>query len=78
MITPRWSTTLCQPIGIRNVIEYLTEVVHHPEFLDQEFDIGGLDQLTYIQMLLKYADKRKLKRSILSAPLFTPSYLLTG
>ena len=54
MITPRWTTTLCQPIGIRNVIEYLTEVVHHPECLDQEFDIGGPDQLTYIQMPVSY------------------------
>lgn len=72
MITPKWANTLCQPIAIRNVIEYLTQVIHEPQCLGQSFDIGGTDQISYLEMLLGYADARKLKRFVIPAPFFSP------
>lgn len=72
MIAPRWLKTRCQPIGIRNVIEYLNGVLLKPETHNQRFDIGGADVLTYKQMLLQYAAARNLKRWIITVPVLTP------
>jgi uncharacterized protein YbjT (DUF2867 family) len=72
MITPKWASTLCQPISIRNVIDYLIGVSQHPECIGRTFDIGGPDQLTYRNMLLGYAKTRGLTRFIIPVPFFTP------
>ncbi|RYY12781.1 MAG: NAD-dependent epimerase/dehydratase family protein, partial [Chitinophagaceae bacterium] len=58
MITPKWVNTRCQPIGIRNVIEFLTRVIGYEEAFDKDFDIGGPEILTYKQMLLQFAELR--------------------
>jgi len=72
MIAPRWLKTRCQPIGIRNVIEYLQGVMLNSEAFNQSFDIGGADILTYKEMLLGYANVRKLKRLIITVPVLSP------
>lgn len=72
MIAPRWLNTRCQPIGIRNVIEYLQGILLNPETYNQTFDIGGADILTYKEMLLQYAAVRNLKRTIITVPVLTP------
>lgn len=72
MIAPRWLKTRCQPIGIRNVIEYLQGVMLKPETFHQSFDIGGADILTYKEMLLGYAKVRKLTRWIITVPILSP------
>lgn len=72
MVTPKWLKTKCQPIAIRNVIEYLTGVIDKPESFNKVFDIGGPDILTYKEMLLQYAEVRGLKRYIISVPVLTP------
>ena len=73
MIAPRWLKTRCQPIGIRNVIEYLQGVMLKSETYNQSFDIGGADILTYKEMLLGYAKVRKLKRWIITVPVLSPN-----
>jgi len=72
MIAPRWLNTRSQPIGIRNVIEFLKGVLHLQETYDNNYDIGGPEVLTYKEMLLKFAKVRKLKRSIWTIPVLTP------
>jgi uncharacterized protein YbjT (DUF2867 family) len=72
MVAPRWLNTKAQPIAIRNVVQFLTRVLDHPETFDRSFDIGGPDVLTYRQMLLKFAKIRKLKRRIWVIPVMTP------
>ena len=72
MITPRWLKTKCQPIAIRNVIEFLYGVIGKSETYNQSFDIGGPDILTYEEMLLNFARIRGLKRRILVVPVMTP------
>lgn len=71
MIAPKWLNTLCQPIAIRNVIEYLTGVVLREDSFHQDFDIGGPEILSYKQMLLQFAEERHLKRWIVTFPLLT-------
>ncbi len=72
MIAPKWLTTKCQPIGIRNVIEYLIQCCDNQKVLDQTFDIGGPEVLTYKQMLLQFAEVREIKRWIGTVPIMTP------
>ncbi|MCB0753245.1 MAG: DUF2867 domain-containing protein, partial [Ignavibacteriae bacterium] len=72
MITPKWLKTKCQPIAVKNVIEYLLGVMNQPKALNKIFDIGGPDILTYKEMLLGYAEVRGLKRFIITVPVLTP------
>lgn len=72
MITPKWLNTRCQPIAIRNVLEFLSQSLLNPLTYDQNFDIGGPDILTYKEMLLGFAKAKNLKRWIYTVPLMTP------
>ncbi|MCK6543915.1 SDR family oxidoreductase [bacterium] len=72
MITPRWLKTKCQPIAIRNVIEFLIGVIGKSETYNKSYDIGGTDILSYKDMLLRYAKIRGLKRHIVIVPVMTP------
>ncbi|MAP55452.1 SDR family oxidoreductase [Altibacter sp.] len=72
MIAPKWLKTRIQPIAIRDVIAFLSEVILNPNCYDQSFDIGGPDIYTYKEMLLIYAKVRKLKLWIISVPVMSP------
>lgn len=72
MIAPRWLKTRCQPISVRNVIEYLHGVLLKPETFGEAFDIGGTEILTYNQMLSGFAQMRGLRRWIITVPVLTP------
>lgn len=72
MVAPRWLNTLCQPIGIADVLGYLNAVALNEDFFDDCFDIGGPEVLTYKEMLYQYAEVRKLKRWIFIVPVMTP------
>jgi len=72
MIAPKWLNTKCQPIAIRNVIHYLTDVLGENETLNRVYDIGGPEVLTYKEMLLQYGEVRNLNRFILTIPVLTP------
>lgn len=72
MITPKWLNTLCQPVAIRNVIEFLRGVLLKEITFNKNFDIGGPEIISYKQMLLKFAEVRKLKRYIFILPVMTP------
>ena len=72
MITPKWLNTKHHPIAVRNIIQYLTGVLLREELYGNSYDVGGPDILTYKEMLLQFADVRKLKRLIISVPVMTP------
>ncbi|TGE08407.1 SDR family oxidoreductase [Hymenobacter fodinae] len=72
MVTPRWLNSRCQPIGIRDVMYYLTHVLGNPACLGRSFDIGGPDVLTYREMLLQLAKARGYRRYIFTVPVLTP------
>lgn len=72
MITPKWVLTRTQPIGIRDVISFLTGVLHREDTFNQSFDIGGSDILTYKEMLLRYAKVRGFRNWIVTVPVMTP------
>lgn len=72
MITPRWLKTKCQPIAIRNVVEFTVGVIGRQETYNNSYDIGGPEILSYKEMLLRFAKIRGLKRRIIIVPVMTP------
>lgn len=72
MITPKWLNTKCQPIGIADVISFLSNSLMNEVTYGETYDIGGPDILSYKEMLLGYAKVRKLKRKIFIVPIMTP------
>ena len=72
MVAPKWLRTKCQPISIRNVVDYLVGVLDHPDALGRTFDIGGSEVFTYQELLLTYAKVRNLRRFVIPVPLLTP------
>ncbi|WP_298510961.1 SDR family oxidoreductase [uncultured Kordia sp.] len=72
MVAPKWIKTKSQPIAIRNVLEYLTKAIGNEKVQNQSYDIFGPDTLTYKDMMLQFAEVRKLKRTIISVPVMTP------
>jgi uncharacterized protein YbjT (DUF2867 family) len=72
MVAPKWLNTKCQPIAIRNVVEFLVGVIGKSATYNKSYDIGGPDILTYKEMLLRFARVRGLKRYIFIVPVMTP------
>jgi uncharacterized protein YbjT (DUF2867 family) len=72
MVTPRWVSTRCQPIAVRDVLEYLVAALGRPEAAGRVFEIGGPAVLTYGDMMLGYARIRGLRRWLVPVPVLTP------
>lgn len=72
MVTPKWLRTKCQPIGVSDVIAYLSKSLLREETYNQDFDIGGSDILSYEEMLQEFALQRNLTRKIFILPVMTP------
>ncbi|MCU0752539.1 MAG: SDR family oxidoreductase [Akkermansiaceae bacterium] len=72
LVTPRWVHTACQPIAIRNVLDYLTAILQHPETAHGSYDIGGPDVMSYLGLIKGYCDVRGLKRIFLPTRLLSP------
>ena len=72
MICPRWVYTHTQPIGIREVLDYLAAALAVPESTGRVIEIGGADVVTYGEMMMIYAEARGLKRWMVPVPVLTP------
>ena len=68
ILTPPWTKNRCQPIAIRDVIKYLVGALETPQTVGKHLDIGGVDILTYEQMLKIAAELFGKKRIFLNVP----------
>ena len=73
MLAPRWVESKCQPIGVRNVLDYLVEALDRRDARGV-YEIGGPDVMTYREMMLSYAHIRGLRRMLLSLPVPHPEW----
>ena len=72
LISPKWVSTLTQPISIEDVLRYLVECLEMAETEKRILEIGGRDILSYGQMMLSYAKVRGLRRWLVPVPVLTP------
>jgi uncharacterized protein YbjT (DUF2867 family) len=72
MITPKWVSMLAQPIAIDDLIAYLTAAVHLPVSDYRVYEIGGADQVSYADIMLKYARNRGMRIRMIPVPMLTP------
>lgn len=72
MICPRWVFTRTQPIGVREVLEYLVSALDVEESAGKVVQIGGADVVSYGEMMTIYAKVRGLRRWLLPVPVLTP------
>lgn len=73
MVTPKWVNTETQPIAIRDVLRYLVECALAPETIGKTIDIGGLDVMTYRELMQVMAKAIGLpRRIIVPVPVLTP------
>jgi len=72
MVTPSWVKTKCQPLAIRDVLQFLTGVIGLEAAYNESFDIGGPDIISYKQMMLQYAEVRGLNILIIDVPVLSP------
>jgi uncharacterized protein YbjT (DUF2867 family) len=73
MITPKWVRTECQPIGIRNVLDYLVGCLETPGTAGGTFDIGGPEVVTYRELMRTYAREAALPpRLVIPVPVLSP------
>jgi uncharacterized protein YbjT (DUF2867 family) len=72
MVCPRWVFQRIQPIAIGDVLSYLVAAPDVPGAAGRVVEIGGADVLTYRDMMLGYAAKRGLRRTLLPVPVLTP------
>ena len=72
MVCPRWVYTRTQPIGVREVLEYLSEALDVAESTGRIVEIGGAEVHSYGEMMMIYAEVRGLKRWMVPVPVLTP------
>lgn len=72
MITPRWVSTKCQPIAVKDVIRYLVGCLKDERTAGEIFDIGGPEILTYREMMERFARIEGKFNIILPTPFLTP------
>lgn len=72
LIMPRWVHTRTQPIGIRELLSYLTAAASLEQEGHQIIEIGGSDVVSYGDMMMIYAKIRGLRRLSVPVPVLTP------
>jgi uncharacterized protein YbjT (DUF2867 family) len=73
MVVPKWAATRTQPIALDDVVRYLAGVVGVEAAYDRAFEIGGPDQLSYVEMLQGAAEILNGRRvPVVTVPVLTP------
>src|ERR671922_1531414 len=72
MVCPKWVLTKSQPISVDDVVEYLVRSTTIKQTEGRDFDIGGIEVLTYLQMMKRYAKMLNKSIRIIIIPFLTP------
>ncbi|VGO11598.1 hypothetical protein PDESU_00143 [Pontiella desulfatans] len=72
MVFPRWVTTKAQPIGIRDLLDYLVQSLDVPIEHAEIVEIGGADRMSYGELMREFARQRGLIRFMIPVPVLTP------
>ncbi len=72
MVAPKWLRSRCEPIAIRNVVDYLIGVLDEPRTVGEVLDIGSGEVLTYQEMIHIFGEELGRPPRIIPVPLLTP------
>ncbi len=72
MITPRWVRVPAQPLAVEDLIEYLVDALDVAAEDSAVFEIGGADQVSYMDIMKEYARQRGLRRLMIPVPVLSP------
>ncbi len=72
MITPKWVRSITQPIALRDLLEYLVQVIGNDATYNEIFDVAGTSTIRYQDMLKEFANVVGRPLIILPVPLISP------
>lgn len=72
MITPKWVGVQAQPIAIDDLLDYLLATLDLPAAGCRIYEIGGVDQVSYGDIMVEYARQRGMRPRMLPVPVLTP------
>ena len=73
MVVPKWVSTRTQPIALDDVVRYLAGVIGNEKAYGRVFEIGGPEQMTYLEMLQVASEISAGHRvPIIEVPVLTP------
>ncbi|MFD2627412.1 NAD(P)H-binding protein [Oceanobacillus kapialis] len=71
MILPKWTLTKTQPIALPDVLNSLDKTVTEEKAVNDSYDLGGPEVLTYHQMMEQTAEVMEKKRWMYNVPFFS-------
>ncbi len=71
MVCPRWVKSLAQPIAVDDVMRYLIGCMENQETTGRTFDIGGSEQLTYLELMRLYSSYLNRNLFVIEIPFLT-------
>ena len=72
MLIPKWALMSAQPIAIDDLISYLIEALHKTDNANHLFEIGGFDQVSYLDIMRIYAKSINKLVLMIPVPVLTP------
>jgi len=72
MITPRWVSQRTQPLAIEDLIAYLVGALDVGVDGSVVVEIGGADQVSYMDIMKEYGRQRGLRRFMIRVPVLSP------
>ncbi|RLQ12760.1 hypothetical protein EAD96_00030, partial [Micromonospora sp. BL1] len=73
MVCSKWTSTLSQPVALRDVVRSLRYCIETAETQNHIYDIGGPDVISYLDMMKMIARMEGLKRKLLPIPFLSPN-----
>src|SRR6187431_2408399 len=71
MVCPKWVLTKSQPISVDDVVTYLITSIELENTANKDFDIGGPEILTYVDMMKRYSAILNKSLKIVIIPFLT-------
>ena len=72
MLIPKWALMSAQPIAIDDLISYLMEALYKTDNANYLFEIGGFDQVSYLEIMRIYAKSINKRVLMIPVPVLTP------
>ena len=72
MVVPKWVRVKAQPIAIDDVLEYLVQAIDLPMSESTVYEIGGEEQLSYLDLMKRFGEIAGLRRVYINVPFLTP------